>query len=112
MRHFAFFFLALIAFDFSCSTKSSGSSETTAAKLSYTNSQFRNEDGTFGFDILKEGRIFIHQPIMPAVPGNIGFDTEADAQKVAHLMIRKLTAGIQPPTISLMELDSLGLLPK
>jgi hypothetical protein len=47
---------------------------------------------------------------MPAVEGILGFSDESKAIKTAELMIYKLKNGVFPPTISIEELDSLGVL--
>lgn len=66
----------------------------------------------FGYDILVDGTLFIHQPNIPAVPGNNGFKNEADAKKVAELMTYKIKNNIVPPTITIEEMDSLKVLNK
>lgn len=69
---------------------------------------FKHSD-YFGFDILHEGRTLIHQPIIPARQGNNGFMSERDAIIVATLMVTKIRNNIMPPTISVEELDSMGI---
>lgn len=77
------------------------------------NSNFRIEiiatpNYTYGYNILLNGRIFIHQPHIPAISGHKGFAKMQDAQKVAELVIHKLRQNLIP-SISLEELDSLGI---
>jgi hypothetical protein len=67
-------------------------------------------DNTFGYNILMDGRILIHQPHIPALPGNEGFREKEDAQKVAEFVIHKIRQNIFPPSITVQELDSLGVL--
>src|SRR4051812_22678453 len=38
-------------------------------------------NGTWGYQILLEGKVYITQPGIPSVPGNNGFKTEAKARK-------------------------------
>src|SRR5205085_491327 len=38
---------------------------------------------TYGYDVFADGRLMIHQPSAPALPGNEGFKTKEDASKVA-----------------------------
>ena len=64
----------------------------------------------WGFDILMDNKMIIHQPLIPAVTGNRGFKSEYDAMTTASFMIEKLRKGMTPPTISTQELDSLGVL--
>lgn len=71
---------------------------------------FANSDGNgFGYDIHVDGRVYIHQPYIPAVSGNNGFASKEDAEKVARLMEYKIKNNILPPTIEIHELDSLGI---
>ncbi len=67
-------------------------------------------NGSFGFDIYKNAGLFIHQPNIPAVDGNRGFSTAAHARKVATLVVYKIQNNIFPPSLSVQELDSLGVL--
>jgi hypothetical protein len=53
-------------------------------------------------------KIFIKQDFMPAVPGNQGFKSAADALLVGNLVIKKISSN-QLPSVSVKELDSLGL---
>jgi hypothetical protein len=64
----------------------------------------------FGYDILKNGSPYVHQPMIPAVPGNDGFSTEEKAGKAAAFVIYKIQHNILPPTVEVRELDSLGVL--
>ena len=64
----------------------------------------------WGYDIYVNGKIFIHQPMIPALQGIKEFETEVKARKVAEFVADKIRRNILPPTISLHELDSLGVL--
>ena len=64
----------------------------------------------FGYNIILDGHIFIHQPSIPSIQGNKGFATEEHAERVAQLVIYKLTHNMMPPSINAKELDSLGIL--
>ncbi len=66
-------------------------------------------NNTWGYDILRDNKIFIHQPNRPGLPGNEGFSTKKDAMKVAQLVIAKIKKGEMPPTVSMEELKSLKL---
>lgn len=68
---------------------------------------FEEENG-FGYDILIDGNIYVHQPNIPAVGGNKGFKNEADARATGSLVVEKIRNGIIPPTISIEELQGLG----
>ena len=64
----------------------------------------------WGYQILNNDKLYINQPHIPAVAGIKGFSDENKAQITANFMIYKLNNGIFPPTISVEELDSLGVL--
>ena len=64
---------------------------------------------TYGYDVFANGRLMIHQPCAPALPGNEGFKTKADATKVALLVIEKIKKGEMPPTISIDEMKQLNV---
>jgi hypothetical protein len=61
---------------------------------------------TFGYDILADGKLMIHQPTIPGMPGNKGFKSEAAAQKIATLVIGKIKNGEMPPTVSVEEVKA------
>jgi len=66
-------------------------------------------NNTFGYDIMMEERILIHQPHAPGLPGVEGFKREEDARKVAKFVIGKIRNNIFPPSVTVDELDSLGI---
>ena len=66
-------------------------------------------DHTWGYDILKDHKVFIHQPGRPGFPGKQGFKTKEDASKVARLVIAKIKKGEMPPSVSQEELTALKL---
>lgn len=66
--------------------------------------------GTYGYEIYTNNKRFIRQTTIPGVPGNKGFQRRADAQKVAALMVSKLSHGIMPPTVEKKEMDKLHVL--
>jgi hypothetical protein len=63
----------------------------------------------WGYDIYLNEKLYIHQPNIPAIPGNDGFLTEDYAKKTAELVKYKIKNNVIPPTISKYELDSLGV---
>lgn len=68
---------------------------------------FRNDNGTWGYDILYQGKPFVHQPHKPAAGGLEGFASENQAMKVAEMVAHKINSGIMPPSLSRKEIDSL-----
>ena len=65
---------------------------------------------TFGYDILLYGRPLVHQPIIPGLPGNEGFTTEERAQTVAEFVVKKIRNNEMPPTVTIEDLNSMGVL--
>ena len=64
-------------------------------------------DNTFGYEILINGKALIRQKNIPGLPGSTGFKRKVDAEKTARLVLKKLTAGVMPPSIDKHELDSM-----
>ena len=67
-------------------------------------------NNTWCYDIYKDKKLFIHQPSIPAVPGNEGFKTKAEAEKVAKLVIEKIKKGEMPPSVTIEEMKKLKVL--
>lgn len=64
----------------------------------------------WGYNILIDGRLYIHQPNIPAVMGNAGFSSEEKASKAGSFIVYKIRNNILPPSVTPEELDSLGVL--
>ena len=47
-------------------------------------------NNTWCYDILNNGKLFIHQPSVPGMAGNEGFKTKEQAIKVAEQVMKKL----------------------
>jgi len=47
----------------------------------------------WGYDILVNNKIIIHQEIVPAITTQQGFTTKAEAEKAAGLVIQKIRSG-------------------
>ena len=77
---------------------------------------FKNDSGAganlkgFGYDVYLNQKLYIHQPNIPAVSGNTGFNTEEEARKAGELIAYKIKHNIMPPSVTAKELDSLGVL--
>lgn len=69
-----------------------------------------SDEGGFGYNILKDGKLYIHQTSIPSVQGVKGFSTHEKAMRAAEFVIYKLQNGVVPPSVSGRELDSLGVL--
>jgi hypothetical protein len=64
----------------------------------------------FGYDIYIQGKLYVHQPSIPAIAGNKGFSSSHKAEQAAALVVNKIKNNILPPTVDVNELDSLHLL--
>jgi hypothetical protein len=62
----------------------------------------------WGYNIIAADKVHIKQEYMPAVPGKRGFKSAADAMMVGNLVVKKITEN-KMPTITIHELDSMGL---
>ena len=69
---------------------------------------FRSGCG-WGYDIVCNGRTVIHQPFIPALPGEKVFPDRRSARKVAGLVAGKIRAG-ESPAVSTEEI--LELMPE
>ena len=67
-------------------------------------------DNTYGYEILINGKTFIRQKNIPGLPGLTGFKRKEDAEKTAQLVLRKLAAGIMPPSIDKNDIDSMKVI--
>jgi len=65
---------------------------------------------TFGYDILVYGRPLVHQPNIPALPGNDGFTTRERARKVAKFVVKRIRKNEMPPTVTIEDLNNMGVL--
>ncbi|MGA2781467.1 MAG: DUF4907 domain-containing protein [Smithella sp.] len=65
---------------------------------------------TFGYDIIVKGRPLIHQPNIPALPGNDGFTTRERARRVAEFVVKKIRKNDMPPTVTIEDLNNMGVL--
>ncbi len=75
-----------------------------------TTQTFRTDDGGWGYDILINGKPYIHQTIIPAVSGRFSFKTKEDARKTAAHIVTILLKNNGLPGTTFSELDSLGVL--
>ncbi len=109
--------LILLGTIFSCTSsdkqKSEQATEISSPPLlnNITVETFKNDSvmGGFGYNILVDGKIMVHQPNIPAVMGNRGFASADDAAKTANLVAFKLKNNIMPPSVTTTELDSIGI---
>ena len=67
------------------------------------------EGNTYGYNIYTDGQLMIHQPTIPGMAGNRGFDTKEAASKVAALVISKIKKGEMPPTVTKEEMERIEI---
>ena len=63
----------------------------------------------YGYDILSNNRMIIHQPMIPGVAGEQPFSTKKDAVKIAALVVEKIKKGQRLPAITLADLKKSGI---
>lgn len=63
----------------------------------------------YGYEIVIGNKIVIRQLTIPCISGIEGFINKLDAEKVARLVIRKLSQCIMPPAVNIQELTSLKI---
>lgn len=69
-----------------------------------------DKSGGYGYNILINEALTVHQPHKPGVPGIMGFKSVEDAKKAGDFIAYKIRNNSMPPTVSTQELDSLGVL--
>jgi hypothetical protein len=82
----------------------------TTREANYTYIIISSENKTWGYDIYMGKRLFIHPPCVPGLPGNEGFKTKADAEKVGRLVIEKIKKGEMPPTVTIEEMKKIKVI--
>jgi hypothetical protein len=75
------------------------------AQQEYHINLFKSEQG-WGYDISKGKNLFIHQPYMPVVSGQVAFSDRKSARETALLVVKKLK-NKRSPGISSGELRSI-----
>lgn len=92
-------------------------SETAINVHSYEVSTFEvkgkpGEPSGWGYDIFVDKIKTIHQPGIPAISGNHSFKTQDDAFRTGTYAADKMKSSGSLPTLTMNELDSLGVLPQ
>ena len=95
--------------------ESAGKQEAKKQKNPYANAEISTKiipsaKKTFGYDILLYGRPLVHQPNIPGLPGNEGFTTRERAQTVTEFVVKKIRKNEMPPTVTIKDLNSMGVL--
>ena len=66
-------------------------------------------NGTFGYEILSDGKLLVRQTNIPGQPGNTGCSSRTDAEKLAAFVAAKVERGEMPPTVTKEELAGLKI---
>ncbi len=102
----AFIFIALCGLSYSCHQSANKNVDTgKTRKLEVAPIQI---DGGWGYDILVDDKIYIHQYCIPAIQGNKAFATKEDAVKTGQVVVQKMVKGMIP-SITRHDLDSLKI---
>ena len=67
----------------------------------------KSDQSGYGYDIYRDGNLYIHQATIPAIDGNKGFADTASAAKIARVIIKKMIKTDALPTISKEEVTKL-----
>ncbi len=77
--------------------------------MSYKIQTYKVGSNGWGYDIFDSSTLLIHQPSIPAIAGDYSFHSESEATAVGRLVIEKLEHHIFPPTLSIDEIQRLGV---
>lgn len=88
-------------------------SDTADVSTGYSYAIIQNDTAGYGYQILEDGKMIINQPTIPAIQGNHAFVSQEEVKMMAEFVKLKIEKGIMPPTVSVAEMDSMGItLPK
>ena len=65
--------------------------------------------GGYGYDIIVDGKVIIHQPHIPVIAWQSGFVSVEDAQRTAQRVISTMEQNQFPPQLTMTELKELGI---
>ena len=66
---------------------------------------YKSGDG-WGYDILKKDNVYIHQPFIPAVEGEVPFPDKKSAKETGRLVIKKIRNN-ESPALTKKEVQSI-----
>jgi len=101
--------LFIVGFLFSCSSNSQKKTkpDDTSLKTRVLVETFRSNEG-WGYEIKVDGKTKIKQEFIPAIQGNLPFDSEMEARRIGELVVAKMKR-YSLPTITKHDLDSLQI---
>jgi Domain of unknown function (DUF4907) len=65
--------------------------------------------GGYGYDIIENGKVKIHQPHIPVIAFQLGFASVEDARRTAQVVISKMKQNQFLPQLTKIELKELGI---
>ncbi|GAB4018293.1 DUF4907 domain-containing protein [Spirosoma sp. KCTC 42546] len=65
--------------------------------------------GGWGYDILNNNKLVIHQPTIPGQPGLVGFPSQEQAHRVGDWVVQKIQQTEAMPTLTNEDLRQLGV---
>lgn len=65
--------------------------------------------GGWGYSIVTNGKLLIHQPTIPGQPGIVGFASKDEAKRVGERVVEKIQKDKALPTLTNDELRQLGV---
>lgn len=74
----------------------------------YETAVFRTETG-WGYEIKRDNKPLIYQPVIPGLIGNRSFATQQQARTVGEAVTEKMRQGQFPPALTRQELAQLGV---
>ena len=63
----------------------------------------------WGYDIMVDGKRYIHQDFIPGISGRRGFDSKEQAMLVGNKVVSKVTGSKMSPSINIEDLIELGI---
>lgn len=79
----------------------------TGQAINYTYKIFKNNDGTFGYEILANGKTYFYQDSYPG--RTAGFREKKTCDAIATLIIMKINSGKMIPAVNDRELNAYGI---
>jgi hypothetical protein len=102
--------ICVVAFLCVCMFSGRAQQQKTTENKSLNYKILQNKNTTWGYDILVDGQLIVHQPSVPCMQGNEGFKTKTAAETIAKLVINKMKKGEMPPTVTINEMKKLKAL--
>lgn len=78
-------------------------------EIIYSVQAFKAKSGTWGYDVMANGKVYFHQAEMPGKEGGLGFASEADALKVGKRIAELLRSPVSVPSLTAGELQKMGI---